>query len=130
MHLEIEYKHKLSEEDKVTALVVAVAAGPKYANTIFNKTRMIESRDKEVTCEELITVCHGIWRLSNVAKTSELKEKELSLANPGSFANEKKCFLCGSTEHMKYQCPKFKADEGVKCTYPEYTVYRHGREAC
>ena len=32
--LEIEYKHKLSQEDKIAALVGA--AGPKYANTIFN----------------------------------------------------------------------------------------------
>ena len=34
--LEIEYKHKWSEEDKVAALVGA--AGPKYTNTIFNET--------------------------------------------------------------------------------------------
>ena len=40
--LKIEYKHKLSEEDKVTALVRA--AGPKYANTIFNKTILTESK--------------------------------------------------------------------------------------
>ena len=33
--LKIEYKHKLLEEDKVAALVGA--AGPEYANTIFNK---------------------------------------------------------------------------------------------
>ena len=104
--LKIEYKHKLSQEDKIAALVRA--AGPKYANTIFNETQLIESKDKEVTCEALLTVCRGIWRLSEAGKSTETKEKELSLANPGSFANGKKCFLCGSPEHMKYQCPKYK----------------------
>ena len=75
-------------------------------------------------------MCHGIWRLRNAGKTAELKEKELSLANPGSFANGKKCFLCGSIEHMKYQCPKFKADKGVRCTYLECTAHGHRREDC
>jgi len=126
--LEIEYKHKLSEEDKVAALVGA--AGPKYANTIFNETRLIESREEEVTCEALVTVCRGIWRLSEAGKTAETKEKELSLANPGSNANGKKCFLCGSTEHMKYQCPKYKETKGVKCTYPGCTAYGHKKEDC
>ena len=53
--LGIEYKHKLPEEDKVTALVGT--AGPKYVDTIFNTTRFIESKDREVTCEALVTAC-------------------------------------------------------------------------
>ena len=126
--LEIEYKHKLSEEDKVATLVGA--AGPKYANTIFKETRLIESKDEEVTCEALVRVYRGIWRLNEAGKTAEMKEKELSLANPGSFANGKKCFLCGSTEHMKHQCPKYKEDKGVKCTYPGCTAYGHRKEDC
>ena len=60
--------------------------------------------------EALVTVCRVISRLSEAGKSAETKEKELSLANPGSNANGKKCFLCGSTEHMKYQCPKYKGD--------------------
>ena len=56
LRLEIEYKHKLTEEDKVIALVRRV--GTKYANTIFNETRMIESNDKKFICEALLTVLH------------------------------------------------------------------------
>ena len=55
--LKIEYKHMLSEEDKVTAIVGA--AGSKYADTIFNETRLIESKDEVVTCEALVTVCRA-----------------------------------------------------------------------
>jgi len=129
LRLKLEHKHTLSEEDKITALVGA--AGPKYANTIFNKTRLIESKDGEVTCEALVTVCRGsCWRLNEAGKTAEMKEKELSLANPGSFAKSNKCFLCGSIEHMKHRCPKYKEDKGVKCAYPGCTVYGHRKEDC
>ena len=49
--LGIEYRHTLIEEDKVVAL--AGEAGPKYANTIYNETKTIESKDQEVRCDVL-----------------------------------------------------------------------------
>ena len=65
----------MSEEDKVATLVGA--AGPKYANTIFNKTILTESKGREVICEALVTVCRKIWRLSETGKTAKMKEKEI-----------------------------------------------------
>ena len=108
--LGIEYKHKLPEEDKVTALVGT--AGPKYATTIFNEKRMIESNDQEVIYEVLLTVLCVIWRLGSAGKDAEFKEKDVHLTNPRSFTSGKTCFYCGSTEHLKYQCSKFKAGKG------------------
>ena len=67
---------------------------------------------------------------SKAGKPVESKEKELSLANPGSFANGKNCFHCGSIEHMKNRCPKYKENEGVKCIYPGFTAYGHRKENC
>ena len=51
--------------------------------------------------------------MSGAGKDADLKEKELSVADPGSFARGKRCFHCGFSEHMKYQCPKCKARKGV-----------------
>ena len=59
-----------------------------------------------------------------------MNKKELILANPESFANGKTRFLCGSTEHMKYPCLKFKADQGDNCTYSKYPAYKHRSEEC
>jgi hypothetical protein len=95
LHLDIEYKHTLIEEE-------AGAAGPKYAHNIFNKIRMIESKDDEFTCEDLLTQSRRIWRMSRAGKDADLKEKELSLADLGPFANGKNLFHYGSTEHMKH----------------------------
>ena len=44
LQLKIEYKHKLSEVDKVAALVWA--AGPEYTNTISKETKLIKVRTK------------------------------------------------------------------------------------
>ena len=71
--LNIEYGHNLIEEDKVAAPVWTVAS--KYVNGIFNKRKLIESKDKEVTCEALVTVCRGSWRLNEAGKSAEMKEK-------------------------------------------------------
>ena len=80
---------------------------------------MIESKDQKITCEVLLTALRRNWRLSGAGKDAEMKEKELRLANPGSNANGKKCFLCGSTEHMKYQCPKYKETKGLSVPIPD-----------
>ena len=59
--------------------------------------------------------------MSGTRKEDDSKEKESSLANLGCLMKGKQYFHCGFTEHMKYQCPKTKADNGVKCKYPDYS---------
>jgi hypothetical protein len=114
--LKIEHCHRLTEEDKNVFLVRIV--GPQYANAIFNKTDLIENKDQEVTCNTLIEAMYRVWRVSNTGEEYDLKEKELSLANPRYFGEGKKYFHSGATYHTNYQYPNFKAYKWVKCDYP------------
>ena len=70
--LKIENRHILTEEDKDRSV------SSEYANTIFNETTLIKSKDQGVKCDVIIEkkVC-GTWRLSGVGKRRQSKRKRV-----------------------------------------------------
>ena len=111
--LETKYGNKLSNEQKIAAIVSA--GGVRYAEVIQSETRRKKAFGDDVTADDLIEAMEEVWRLGGCGKKkkdpedSDSDDEEVAL---GAVDGSMICYKCHQKGHKANKCPNKSAGGG------------------